>query len=110
MTGGGFHADSDRLERHGAEFARHADRAGEIVAGLRRTLQRLDGCWGADEVGSSFAEGHLPHAQAVLEHLGTLPDRLASVGGRFADTAAAYRAAESDNLGALRAAEPGADR
>lgn len=105
MSGAGFHADSDRLERHGAEFAGHADRAGEIVTGLRRTLDRLHGCWGDDEVGRSFADGHLPAANEVLDHLGGLPDRLASVGGKFADTAAAYRATESANLGVLRSAD-----
>jgi hypothetical protein len=108
--GAGFHADSDRLARHGADFAGHADRAGEIVAGLRRTLDRLDGCWGADEVGRSFAEGHVPAAGEALDHLGALPDRIALVGGRFTDTAAAYRAVESDNLDVLRSGEPGADR
>jgi hypothetical protein len=110
MTGGGFHADIERLERHGGAFAGHADRAAEIAGGLRQTLDRLDGCWGSDEVGNSFAAGHVTAASEALSRLASLRDQLAAVGSRFTDTAAAYRRTESDNVAVLRPVEPGADR
>jgi hypothetical protein len=110
MTGGGFHADIERLERHGGEFGGHADRAGEIATRLRQTLDGLHGCWGSDEVGNSFAAGHVTEASAALSRVGSLADQLGAVGDRFTETAAAYRDTESDNLGVLRLVDPGADR
>lgn len=109
MTGG-FQVDGEWIGRHAAEFAGHADRAAEITIALRDTLDGLAGCWGSDEVGRSFAAGHVAEADEVLDRLGALPRRLGAMGDRFAGTAAEYRRAESGNLGVLRFPQPGADR
>ncbi|MGW5052846.1 WXG100 family type VII secretion target [Actinokineospora sp. NPDC004072] len=97
----GFRVDTDGLARRAGEFSELAARAGAIHRDLADRLAALGGCWGDDAVGASFAAAHAPGAEATLGDLDALPGRLGEVGGRFADTAAEYEAAETDNVQAI---------
>lgn len=99
---GGFTADVDALARHAARFDTLAERVGEIDAALRGAIEPLEGVWGADDVGRSFAEGHQPGAQQARSGLAALPERLAGMGGRLGATAEQYRAVDEDAAARLR--------
>jgi hypothetical protein len=58
-------------------------------------------CWGTDAVGQSFAAAHADQADATLGRLTGLPERLGSVGTRFAETAAGYSSADDDSVDRL---------
>ncbi|HEU5475807.1 MAG TPA: hypothetical protein VFV67_34655 [Actinophytocola sp.] len=96
----GFTADAGTLARQATEFPDLAARAGTVHRELTETLAGLGACWGADRVGQSFAATHTGPADATLGGLGALPDRLGSVGTRFADSAAAYQ--RQDAAGAVQ--------
>lgn len=96
----GYRADADRITSQANEFPHLAERAGAIHRELSDALTALGPCWGGDRVGQSFAAVHTEPADVTLTGLGSLPDRLGSVGTRFADTATAYR--EQDTAGAQR--------
>ena len=97
MSSPGFSVDNERLAQHAADFGAHADTAGDIAGALRQAVEATGSCWGSDEVGRSFAAGHVEAASQTLNHLGSLPERLGDVATRFADTAATYQQAEVDN-------------
>ncbi|HEV2784391.1 MAG TPA: hypothetical protein VGX25_33815 [Actinophytocola sp.] len=94
----GFTADADRLAAQAGQFPGLAERAGAIHRELSDALAETGACWGGDTVGQSFAAVHTGPADSTLGGLGALPDRLGSVGTRFADTATAYR--DQDAAGA----------
>ena len=100
MTDRGFSADADRLTARAGDFPQLAEQAGGIHRELSDTLTGLGACWGADRVGQSFAAAHTAPSDETLAGLRALPDRLGSVGTRFADTATAYR--DQDTAGAQR--------
>jgi hypothetical protein len=102
----GFTTDADALATRAGEFPDLAARAGAIHRELSEALSGFGPCWGTDRVGQSFAAAHTAPADATLGGLGELPDRLGSVGTRFADAAAAYRA--QDAAGAVRIDAAGA--
>lgn len=102
----GYTADADRLAAQAADFPELAGRVGSIHRELSAALGEAGQCWGSDQVGQSFAAAHTGPAEATLGDLGSLPDRLGSVGTRFADTATAYR--EQDESGAATINSAGA--
>jgi hypothetical protein len=90
----GFRTDNELLARRAAAFDGLASRAGRIADDLRAGVAEYGPCWGDDEVGHAFAQGHARPAQAALAELGALPDGLTELGGRLAATAATYAQAE----------------
>ncbi|HEX4723520.1 MAG TPA: hypothetical protein VH333_13455 [Pseudonocardiaceae bacterium] len=88
--------DPTALARHAGEFPTLADRARAIHTELVAALTAAGPCWGDDEAGRSFADGHVQPAGQTLDLLGTLPGQLADVGDRFSTTASAYQ--QSDRL------------
>jgi uncharacterized protein YukE len=94
MAQHGFQADPAKLARHAADFPTFADRAHAIHGELASALADAGDCWGGDEAGRSFADGHVPAAGDTLSQLSSLPGRLHDVGDRFATTAAAYQQAD----------------
>ncbi|MGH3622163.1 MAG: WXG100 family type VII secretion target [Sciscionella sp.] len=91
-----FSVDVDLLAQHASSFNWLADRVAGIHAELGRALDDTDGCWGNDTVGRSFADSHVAAAQATLDGLGGLPDKLSDVGRRLAKTATAYRTTDAE--------------
>ncbi|HEX3787295.1 MAG TPA: hypothetical protein VHW44_05500 [Pseudonocardiaceae bacterium] len=100
MTGG-FTADPDTLRDQAGQFATHADDVSGVHGQLSGALADAGTCWGDDEVGRSFAAGHVQPASDTLDQLGQLPGRLTDVGDRFTATADAYQQADEANARAL---------
>lgn len=105
MTTQGFRSDNERLRTGATQLVAAGEQAKQIAARLRRELAALGECWGADAVGRSFAQRHVPAAEATMARLDELSGQLHDVGRRFADTAAAYEQAEHDNVARLRGTE-----
>jgi hypothetical protein len=103
-TGGGFEVDLDRLDSGATTFSGFAEAAGRIASDLQRALDEHGDCWGADAVGTSFAESHVRNASDALGRVGGLPARLGGVGTRFGAAAAGYRSTDSGEAATLRAA------
>jgi len=91
----GFRTDNELLARRAGAFDGLAERAGRIADHLRTEIEAYGPCWGDDEVGRAFAEGHVGPAQAALAGIGALPGGLADLGARLVATATTY--AESDH-------------
>lgn len=92
--GPGFSADTDSVARHAERFDGLADRVGRIHRELRDALRDAGDCWGADEVGRSFADGHVDPAETTAGELGRLPERLGDMRERLTATATGYREAD----------------
>ncbi len=90
-----FEADSDKLIGQAGEFPRLAEQAGSIHRELTAALDETGPCWGADQVGQSFASAHVSPADATLGQLSSLPEKLGTVGTRFADTGGAYHSLDT---------------
>jgi hypothetical protein len=101
----GFNVDADRLSAQAGEFPNLADRAGTIHRELSTALGEAGPCWGSDSVGQSFAAAHVSPSETTLGTLGSLPERLGSVGTRFADSSAAYRRQEATGVEYLNSAD-----
>ncbi|WP_018682386.1 hypothetical protein [Actinokineospora enzanensis] len=100
-----FQADAARLADRAGHFDGYAERAGAIHRELADRLAAAGDCWGTDDVGHSFAAAHTAPADRTLTALGGLPARLGDVGGRFHDTAHAYRDTDTANATALDSAD-----
>lgn len=87
----GFRGDVEQLSRRAGEFDELADRARRITEHVHRAVESSGNCWGSDEVGLRFAATHQPRTDRALELLDAMPERLAGVGEKFAETAATYR-------------------
>jgi hypothetical protein len=90
-----FEADSDKLIGQAGEFPWLAEQAGSIHRELTAALSEAGPCWGADQVGQSFASVHVSPSDTTLGQLGSLPDQLDTTGTRFADTGAAYHSLDT---------------
>jgi hypothetical protein len=101
----GFEVDPDQLDTRAGEFAGLAERAGTIHRELSTALGETGPCWGGDSVGQSFAAAHVSPSEATLGALGSLPERLGSVGTRFAESSAAYRAQDATGVEYLTSAD-----
>ncbi|MCP2169989.1 WXG100 family type VII secretion target [Goodfellowiella coeruleoviolacea] len=105
MTTNGFRSDNERLLTGATQLTAAGEQARQIAARLQRELAALGECWGADAIGRSFAQRHVPAAQSTMARLDELSEQLHDVGRRFADTAAAYQQVEHDNAARLRGTE-----
>lgn len=103
--GEGYRAEVERLAERAARFDGLAERAGAIHRDLADRLAALGPCWGADQVGASFAAGHAAPAEATLGALGALPDKLGDVGARFTGTATGYAEGERENVLRIQATD-----
>jgi uncharacterized protein YukE len=101
----GYEVDAERLAGEAAQFEPLAGRIDAIHRGLADALTADGDCWGGDAVGQSFASVHTGPADDVVTRLSALRERLGSVGTRFSDTAAAYRAGEDAALENLKQPE-----
>lgn len=101
----GFEVDVDRLTTQAGQFEALVGRAGAIHRELADALSGIGQCWGTDAVGQSFASIHTGPADGTLGRIGSLPDQLGSVGTRLADTATAYRSADTGGAGTIDAAD-----
>lgn len=88
----GFRTDNELLAQRAGAFDGLAERAGRIVDDLHTEVDSP--CWGEDEVGRAFAEGHVGSAQAALAAMGALPGGLTELGARLVATATTYAQAE----------------
>jgi hypothetical protein len=100
----GYSADLELLAARASAFGGLADRAGRIADDLRGDVEAHGECWGHDEVGEAFAEGHVEAAEAALSGIGALPGGLSDVGSRFSATAATYAESEDTSETAIRGA------
>lgn len=100
----GFRTDNELLARWAGDFDGLAERAGRIADDLRTEVEAYGQCWGDDEVGHAFAEGHVSPAQAALAGIGALPDGLTELGGWLAATARTYVQAERTSHTAISGA------
>lgn len=107
--GPGFSADPDAMARHAERFDGLGERAARIHDELSDALRDAGDCWGADEVGKSFAAGHVERADATVADLGGLPERLGDMRTRLTGTAAGYRETDRDAAGSLRGGDPDPD-
>jgi hypothetical protein len=101
----GFRTDNELLARRAEAFEGLSERAGLIAGDLSTEVAGYGRCWGDDEVGRAFAEGHVRAAEAALAGLGALPGGLADVGSRLIETAVTY--ARSDHTGETAIHEAG---
>lgn len=97
----GFRTENDLLAGRAEAFGGLADRAGRIADDLRTGVEQYGECWGADEVGEAFAEGHVTAAEAALTGVTALPGGLAGVGSRLIATARTYAASEQTSHTAI---------
>jgi hypothetical protein len=104
MTGG-FRTDNELLARRAGAFDGLAERAGGIADDLRTEVEAYGQCWGDDEVGRAFAEGHAGPAGAALAGIEALPDGLAELGGWLVATAATYAESEHTSHTAIGGAD-----
>ena len=102
----GFDVDVDGLTGRAGQFGGLVDRLGTIERDLTDALSAAGPCWGTDAVGQSFAAAHTGAADETLGRLAGLPERLGSVGTRFAETAAGYSAADDAGVEHLTAVDP----
>lgn len=100
----GFSTDNELLARRAGDFDGLAERAGRIADDLRIEVEAHGQCWGDDEVGRAFAQGHVRPAQAALVGIGALPDGLTELGGWLAATARTYAQAEQTSHTAISGA------
>jgi hypothetical protein len=100
----GFRTDNDLLSRRAGAFDGLAERAGRIVDDLRAGVESHGQCWGNDDAGRAFAEGHVGPARAALRGIGDLPDGLTDVGSRLRATAITYAASDETGETAVRGA------
>lgn len=88
MTGtGGFSSDTERVLDRAGQLNGLAGTATTIADTLADALAATEGCWGTDQVGRSFAKGHVKAAADALSVVKALPGQLSDVGGRLARTA-----------------------
>ena len=90
----GFRTDVELLANRAAAFGGLSASAGRIADDLRAEVEQYGECWGADEVGRSFAEGHVEAAEAALTGVDTLPGALADFGSRWTASATTYAQSE----------------
>jgi hypothetical protein len=100
----GFRTDNELLARRAGAFDGLAERAGRIDSDLRAEVEAHGPCWGDDEVGRAFAEGHVGSAQAAFAGIGALPGELTELGARLSATAATYEESERTSLTAISGA------
>jgi hypothetical protein len=93
MTGG-FRTDNELLARRAGAFDELAERAGRIASDLRAEVEAHGPCWGDDEVGRAFAEGHVGASQAALAGIAALPGELTELGALLIATATTYLESE----------------
>ncbi|AHI01311.1 hypothetical protein GCM10010174_10860 [Kutzneria viridogrisea] len=88
MTGtGGFSSDVERVLDRAGQLDGLAGTAGTIAQELTSALRATERCWGTDEVGTSFAAGHVKAAEDTLAIVRALPGQLAEVGAKLTRTA-----------------------
>jgi hypothetical protein len=97
----GFRTDNELLARRAGAFDGLAERAGRIANDLHTEIDSYGPCWGEDEVGRAFAEGHAGSAQAALAAMGALPGGLTELGARLTATATTYAQAEHTGHAAI---------
>jgi len=90
----GFRTDNELLAQRAGAFDGLAERAGRIANDLQTEIDSYGPCWGEDEIGRAFAEGHLGPARAALAGMGALPGGLTELGSRLVATATTYTQAE----------------
>lgn len=105
MHGDGFEVDADQLASKARDFEPLVTRLGSIHKGLTDALSTNGACWGTDAVGQSFSAVHAGSADDAVARLSGLSERLGSVGGRLADSAATYRAIDQAAETNVKAAE-----
>ncbi|PRY43806.1 hypothetical protein [Umezawaea tangerina] len=98
----GFEVDRAKLAEGAGEFTGFAEQAGRIAADLSGALDSFGVCWGADEIGQSFASGHVAAAQESFGKLDGISARFDGVGERFAATAQTYGQVDGGAAGTLR--------
>ena len=100
----GFRGDPGQLAKRAGEFEEHAGRAEGIAADLRQAVQAAGECWGADDIGASFAATHRDRADRALDGLGGMGARLRELGAEFGGAAAEYQrvdAGQAEELGRI---------
>ena len=98
----GFRTDNELLARRAGAFDGLAERAGRIVDELRTSVDAHGECWGDDEVGQAFAEGHVAAVEAALAGIGGLPRGLADMRTQLIGTATTYAESEHTSHTAIR--------
>ncbi|SDD20580.1 WXG100 family type VII secretion target [Actinokineospora iranica] len=93
----GYRVRAQRLADHAGQFDGLAEQVAAVHRELADRLAAAGQCWGADEIGLSFAATHTAPADSTLGGIEALPGRLGDVGGRFRSTAEAYLANEQGN-------------
>lgn len=94
MNTGGFSTDVDRVLDRASQLDGLSDTAQSIFTELSDALAATGQCWGADQVGQSFASGYTDAAEATFKLVKALPGQLTDVGGRLADHAHIHRSAD----------------
>lgn len=94
----GFRSDPEQLGRRAREFDELAARARRVAEQLRRALEATGACWGADEIGRSFAETHLRRARQALDDVDGLAPRLREVGANLAGKASDQQQVEARHV------------
>jgi hypothetical protein len=102
----GYEADTARLAGQAGQLDPLVDKVSTIHRTLSEALSEAGPCWGADAVGQSFDAAHAGPADTTLSALGSLPERLGSVGTRLTATAATYEGDDQHGVQRLRAADP----
>jgi hypothetical protein len=72
--------DAAALRTAEPAFDTMASAVAGLLSRLTAALAAEGACWGADEVGSAFAQGYLPAAISVFEALPPLRDGIAGTG------------------------------
>ncbi|WNV90650.1 hypothetical protein [Umezawaea sp. Da 62-37] len=98
----GFEVDRTRLVEGAGEFTGYAEQAGKIAADLSGALESFGVCWGADQIGRSFAGGHVAAADESFGKLDGISGKFDGVGERFAATAQTYGQVDGGAAGTLR--------
>jgi len=97
-TGGaaGFSSDTERILDNARQLDGLAGTAEAIAAELIEAVRAAGECWGTDQVGRGFAAGHMDAAAATEAVVGSLPEQLADIGAKLAETAGVHRRADEE--------------
>lgn len=105
MQGDGFEVDAERLADRATQFEPLVGRLNKIHGNLRDALSTDGACWGADDIGQSFAAVHADPADDAMARLSGLSDRLTSVHTRLTETATTYQSGDQTAVEHLNATE-----